>query len=264
MDNSKRPIFVLGSARSGTSIVTKAIKSGAKVPGFAEGHFLPLLYFLMDEVNQYYEKRRDWNDLKALMLFRAKQEKVENGIIQVFRDICNSLFEDDIWIDKTPDSIMIDAAPFLLRAWSQSRFIFVKRRGLECISSRMRKFPNVSFETHCGIWKLCMEGWLNVRGSLNDQYIEIEQREISINPNQIATEISEFLGFTNEELTKISSTFSNERPEYTGGIEDVEAINIDNIDWSNEQKRFFINHCGFINEKFGYSCSSTYYICNPN
>ena len=257
-----QPIFVIGSARSGTSIIAEAIKSGTSISGCNEGHFLPLTYFLMQELEQYYSKRKSLMNKEGFMISHTDYDDLEEKLIEIFRNTCDSFYQDQVWLDKTPDMGMIKAAPYLLRIWPESRFIFAKRRGMECINSRLRKFPHVPFKTHCKIWKTCMEIWLSVRDNLNDHYIEIDQREISIHPELMAQKIGNFLNLDNEKIEKIYNIFSHKRPESTGGNELPRAMAISEASWNNEQIDFFRKHCGTISEKYGYSESSSYYLSN--
>ena len=188
-----KPIFIIGSGRSGTSILTGALRNGGKIEGYFEGHFLPLMLLFMKDIDRYfYSKRQLMNDNRH-MIADINQKQIENKIINIFRKQCESLHKEKIWLDKSPDSGMIKCVPFLIRVWSQSRFIFAKRRGIENIISRLKKFPHVSFEKHCIMWKDCMESWLEVRDLVKECSIEIEQREIALNPKITANKIGDFL-----------------------------------------------------------------------
>ena len=260
INSNAKPIFVIGSARSGTSIIAAAIKLATDISGCNEGHFLPLISFLMQEIKSYYSKKEFLMDKKGFMISHTNSNDIEEGILEIFRNICNSFYKQEIWIDKTPDMGMIKATPYLFRIWPKSRFIFAKRRGIECINSRLKKFPQVPFKTHCHIWKTCMESWLSVREDLNNNYIEIEQREISLNSEFIAQKIAKFLNLNHEHTKNLNYTFSNKRPEFLGGQENIQATNIEEIGWSKQYITIFRDICGSINEKMGYSETSSYYL----
>ena len=260
VSRNARPIFVIGSARSGTSIITTAIRSGANISGCNEGHFLSLISFLMPEIESYYSKRESLMNKKGFMISHTNCNDVIEKVLEVFGNACDSFYENEVWIDKTPDMGMIKASPYLLRIWSEARFIHAKRRGIECINSRLKKFPQVPFKTHCAIWKTCMESWLEVRESLNNKYIEIDQREIALKPISIAHKIGNFLNFDDEQIEKVNNAFSTKRPEFTGGKEEFKAKNIEEFSWSEQQIKTFRAICGSINKKMGYSETSSYYL----
>ena len=260
VSHSAKPIFVLGSARSGTSIITTAIKSGANISGCNEGHFLPLISFLMQQIELYYSKKEFLMNKTGFMVSHTNCDDLMEKILEVFGNICDSFYEDEVWVDKTPDMGMIKASPYLLRIWPNARFIYAKRRGIECINSRLKKFPNVPFKTHCNIWKICMESWILVRESLHNHYIEVDQREIALNSELMSQKIGIFLDLDNYKVEQINNAFCNERPEYTGGKENLEAKNIEEFGWSEQQIKTFREICGSINKKTGYSETSSYYL----
>lgn len=260
-DNSQdTPIFIIGSGRSGTSILTGAIRSGGEIEGYLEGHFLPLILFFMQDIERYYFSKRNLLNDPRHMIADVNQTEIENEIINIFRHKCKALATDKVWLDKSPDSAMIKAVPYILRIWSQSRFIFAKRRGIENLISRLKKFPHVPFEKHCIMWKDCMESWLIVKDQLKDCSIEIEQRDIALHPSDTAQKIGTFLNLEQTKINKIAHIFKTQRPQYTGGQENIEPISIDQTGWTKEQIKIFRKHCTEVSKKFGYSETSSYYL----
>ncbi|WP_019505361.1 sulfotransferase [Pleurocapsa sp. PCC 7319] len=255
-----RPIFIIGSGRSGTSILTGAMRSGGQIEGYLEGHFLPLILLFMQDIERYYFSKRSLLDDKRHMIADISQDYVEKQIAEFFRKTSESLATDKVWLDKSPDSAMIKAVPYIVKIWSQSRFIFAKRRGIENIISRLKKFPHVPFEKHCLMWKDCMESWLMIKDKMQYCSIEIEQREIALNPQKTAQTIGTFLDLDQAKVEKIAHIFTTQRPQNTGGKEELKAITITETGWTNEQINIFRKHCGLINNKFGYCESSSYYL----
>ena len=50
------PIFIMGSERSGTSVLRDALVNVLKIPGFGEGHLIPIFSEIHDLVRSYYQK----------------------------------------------------------------------------------------------------------------------------------------------------------------------------------------------------------------
>jgi hypothetical protein len=255
-----QPIFILGSGRSGTSILTGAIRSGAQIEGYLEGHFIPLILWFMKDVEQYYFSKRDLLEDNRHMIAEVSQDYVEKKISEFFRQTCESLATNRVWLDKSPDSATIKAAPHIKNIWSEARFIFAKRRGIENIISRLKKFPHVSFENHCIMWKDCMESWLKVKDKFSDCSIEIEQRDIALNPIETANVIGKFLDLESTKINKIAEIFITQRPQSTGKKEQKIAINIQETGWTKLEIEIYRKYCSEISFKFGYSENSNYYL----
>lgn len=258
--HNSQPIFIIGAARSGTSVITTALRNGARIEGFHEGHFLTLLYITLFQIDRFFESRHQVIDDKRHMIANINKTEFEEVLINEFRNAAESLHKEKIWVDKSPDPRMIKCVPYLKRAWPNAKFIFAKRRGIENLTSRMKKFPHVSFDKHCLIWKDCMESWLKVRDLVKDCSIEIEQREISLNPQEISAKLGAFLSLEQDKINRISEIFSTERPQNTGGKEQELSISLSETGWTSSEIESFKNHCSDINRKYGYSESASYYL----
>lgn len=258
-----KPIFILGSPRSGTSIIGLALKEGAGIAGYNEGHILSIIPSLIETVANHYKDKKNLNSTIALS--KISQDIIESEIIQVVKEQYAALLPHEVWLDKTPGHWMIKAVPFLLKMYPEARFIFAKRRGIENIISRLKKFPKPSFESHCIMWKTCMECWLESQQYLSENiYIEVDQIEILRQPQLVSESLAVLLGLNGFQTTKIEHIFKNKKPEYTGANESLQIIDIQETGWTDEQITIFRKHCGEVSEKLGYSESSTYYLDSKN
>ncbi len=257
--DSEFPIFIIGSPRSGTSILALAIRSAMKIPFYAEGHFLPVLNHVVSAIDNYYESKSGSIKVKRRAISHIKRDKLINEIQNLFYTIYNSLYQSNIWLDKTPGIEMIDSVPIIAKTWPNAKFIFAKRRGIENINSRMRKFPNKPFESHCKLWSACMKSWLEVRNSVVNSSIEIEQRDIENNPKMVSKRICDFLNIGEESVELIYDIFTSKRPESTSASRSVD-IELNNTGWTTEQIKIYKNYCNDISKKFGYSETVDYYL----
>lgn len=252
------PIFILGSPRSGTSILTAAIKRGGGIPGFNEGHFLPLLGPLIENSERFFEGKRHLMQDERHMIAHIDRKSIEREIIEIFKRHSEKLLTKPVWIDKSPGSAMIKAVPSLVEAWPRGRFVFAKRRGIENVISRLKKFPHVDFSGHCKGWASCMDAWLSVRERLSSRSIEIDQRDIGISPDDTAGRLCRFLALHDEAIESIAGMFKKNRPQFTGGVEEEQAIDMRETGWSEEQIEKFRYYCADVSAKFGYTETSQY------
>jgi hypothetical protein len=183
-DEAQRPVFVLGAARSGTSAIAQALVATTRYVGHEEGHLLDLTSAMVQLVAHHYQDRaEEWRDRQNTMIAAVSAEFFEAGIRHIFVELARTLFPAGWWLDKTPRPAMIIAAPILRRIWPEARFIFMKRRGIENIISRMTKFPALSFEDHCRDWRAAMESWVAIRDALAGAAIEIDQLAMATRPD---------------------------------------------------------------------------------
>lgn len=257
--DSEFPIFIIGSPRSGTSILALAIRSAMKIPFYAEGHFLPVIDYVVSAIDNYYESKSSSIEVKSRAISHIKRDELINEIQNLFYNIYNSLYQSNIWLDKTPGIEMIDSVPIIVKTWPNAKFIFAKRRGIENINSRIRKFPNKPFELHCKLWSACMKSWLEVKSSVVNSSIEIEQRDIENNPKMISKRICDFLNIGEESVELIYDIFTSKRPESTSVSTSVD-VELNNTGWTAEQIKIYRDCCSDISKKFGYSETADYYL----
>ena len=86
-NNNSQPIFIIGAARSGTSVITSALRNGARIEGFHEGHFLGLLFLQMHHINRYFESKHRLVDDKRHMIANINKTEFEEIIINDIRKV---------------------------------------------------------------------------------------------------------------------------------------------------------------------------------
>ncbi|MDA8611481.1 sulfotransferase [Candidatus Pacebacteria bacterium] len=258
-----RPIFITGSVRTGTSILNKAVTKGAGIPGYVEGCFINVLgYFLRDTDNNRSRRGPQLLDPR-IMISGIDHDKFNNDLAFWFKDqydLYSKFNGEERWVDKTADLGMVYALPYVYKIWPKAKFIVMKRRPIENVASRIRKFPKRTFRKHCEGLKNVTETWLEMKEKIPpDSFIEIDQRDVALDPDRIADEVSAFLEFSKEERDSIAKIFKTDRPENTGGDESV-VKSLEEMDWTKKEKELFLEKCGPIAEKCGYSLGNQYYL----
>jgi hypothetical protein len=254
-----RPVFVVGSARSGTTALCLALWRGTRYRGFPEGHVLDVANRLVNAVNAHFEKKDAWilpGTSAAYHLGRLTHARLRAETIALLRRLTAS-YTTPFWFDKTPTYQMIASVPIIAQAWPESRFIFMKRRGLENVRSRLRKFSQNNFSGHCRDWALIMSGWRSVRETVPDRFIEIDQRSMLDDPGLAANRVGRLLDLEPAETEAFAAVLRRERPEASSSPADI-VHDISELGWSAEQVEMFRSICGAEMDAYGYTYDAQY------
>lgn len=260
IDAEPRPMFVLGPARSGTSALALALLGSGHYEGHGEGHLLPRAHHLLVAVDAYYAGRDAMGGPDTRLRsthVSAFQRMVRRGFIQVSR----AAYPTGRWIDKTPTAEMVRAAPLMRELWPNARFIFLKRRVIENVASRRRKFPHETLENHYNDWVDVLTTWTGVRGHLGDAAMEVEQFELAQRPVAAAAAIAAFLDLPAPAADRLRTVLADSNPEQTaatlGAVETLESL-----DLSPSQEWDLRAACGPVMAAYGYGFGEEYY-CGP-
>ena len=258
-DAKATPVFVLGAARSGTSAMAQGLLKTAAYGGFEEGHFLWMIRRFLLTIHTYFEDNgEDALPNRFTLLSRIPASYLADSVRATFIAAMAELFPSGKWLDKTPRPEMIEAAPVMHELWPNARFIFMRRRGLENVSSRLTKFPTISFVEHCQDWARNMEVWLRVRDLLGGAAIEIEQLAVALEPERTAEEVGSFLELDRLAVRRLTKALASDRPEVTTKQFGT-AMQIDRLGWTDQQIYTFRKECGPMMAAFGYGYTADYF-----
>jgi hypothetical protein len=254
------PVFVTGAARSGTSAITRALVNATRYRGFAEGHMLDVAFQLITAIEAHFDtKRRILPSEDAEFHFgRNRTERLHSAVRQLLRQLAAG-YTTPFWLDKTPTLAMVRSVPSIAQIWPNARFILMKRRALENIMSRQRKFPTRAFEENCGQWSSIMAEWRIVRSSIPGKFIELDQRSLLQEPVSVAERVGALLRLTVAEIDAVGDKLRTLRPEVTDPKATVIA-NIAATGWSAEMIETFRAICGPEVEAYGYTYDERYWL----
>ena len=253
-----RPVFILGSVRSGTSALGMALRDGAGIVSEHEGHVTTLMQMLFQTLDRVVgnfppEARYLINSLDA--------EDLRSEIKSYFLRFVAKHCPEGLWADKSPDDFegapAIRSAPTLLEMFPNARSIYCKRRGIENVLSRLTKFPQVPFWYHCQSWAGTIVAWHEVRGLLGDRWIEVSQEDMALKPADVAENLGQFLSLSAAQVEGIRETLSGRRTEQTRPAQEVRQLGLDETGWSPDNQANFIQHCGHAMELAGYRIAGT-------
>jgi hypothetical protein len=254
-DPHQFPAFILGPARSGTSAVALGLLHSQHFEGSGEGHLLSLAHALLGVVDHHYGKygRVDVDATINRVDVHAFQALIRRTFIRLTRD----LYPTGYWIDKTPTVEMVRAAPLMLELWPNARFVFLKRRVIENVLSRRRKFPYDTTEAHYSDWAAVMESWLSVRGQLRSRSLEIEQRDLEVNCDIVVPQLSSFLQLPDSAMERLRNYLSTQRPERTDNSTST-TYEINDLRITSEEEWALRTRCDAVMQAFEYSYCSSY------
>ena len=259
VDADQHPVFILGAARSGTSAVAQGLLKLKRFSGHEEGHILDLMaHLLVGTENFYVEKSDDMQMHKNTTVSLIPRAYVSAALDNLFIEMIRKLYPSGVWLDKTPNPNMIFLAPIFLRIWPNSRFIFMKRRPVENIASRMIKFPSINFSEHCKEWHRTMSAWLEIRPQLPGAAIEIDQQFLDKQPKVAAIALQKFLSLTDEQTLHLEQAFEFDHPERTS-ISTKDALILNEMGWSADKLQFFNEMCTSLMPQYGYGQGVEYF-----
>ncbi len=255
---SRFPVFVVGSARSGTSILLSTLRT-AGYSGFAEGNFLSLISVLDRDVDKHFATFR--RDVPQLLMSRIDRDGLKAALARVLVAEVERQQQGGPWVDKTGGAEMIRAIPTLRSILPTSCYIFAKRRAIENIVSRVRKFPAQDFEFHCMAWAQTMTAWRKLRQDHPDTPgMEIDQQDISTAPKAAARRIAAFLDLSPAAELIVEQSFTRNRPQQTAPGSTDRILSLDEVPWSAAEVATFHRHCDAEMAIYGYSCDNTYRV----
>lgn len=255
------PIFILGNPRSGSSLITACLKQVLHIQGYNEGHFLKYMPKYQTLTDTIFSNRSLHEIHKDVGFGNINKEIFMHNIYLAFKNSYESLFDQSqtYWLDKTP-IVFINLVHIINQLWPNAKFIVLKRRSLENIQSRIKKFTNTSFEQHCIEWHNTMNTWFYLdKNFITNRFIEIEHYDILFNSDNVGYQIASFLPEYKEYAKQITEYIQTHHPQSTTGFKPI-ILDINTIDWSKEQKITHDKICSETLSLYKYSTDSNYFI----
>jgi hypothetical protein len=252
----RSPVFIVGSPRSGTSALVSVLNY-IGYHGFLEGNFLGLLHEINWKFDEYYDHVPHADS--DVMLGNIDKSDLKRRLFETFRTIVNDLNPIEPWFDKTGGREMIWAIPIVRELWPGSVFVYAKRRGIENVFSRLKKFPDESFEYHCNDWARHMAVWRHIRQQLPPEcFIEVEQRDMIQEPERTAQSLCAFLQIHESVVPDASYVMSTQRPQESAEGSASKTLSLAETGWTVEQTEMFLKHCETEMKEFGYTMDEHY------
>ena len=273
----KKPIFVVGSPRSGTSLISRILDSHPNIGVPFESHIYPRLYNWrncygdMNEVKNKKRLVRDILSLETLKSWREVPEKKE--VISRFRgESFHSAFqatmeawlaseEKNRWGEKTPHNIFFWES--IIEGFPDSKFIHIVRDGRDvALSWKKVRFGPEHFYPIARLWKKYIEKVEELKSNIGRNKIyEVKYEKILTNPKKEIGNVCYFLG---EKFYPKMMSFYDEKKSYPTDKRNEENLSRpllrDNMNkWRTQADprnlRIFEAVAGGILERYGYELS---------
>jgi hypothetical protein len=256
--------FIVGSPRSGTSAVGKLVQLAYDIKSHGEAHVAQAFQGLIEQANAFFT-HSSAASAKGTLLREVPALYVEAQLVLNLRELYQRFYPGQAIIDKTPGIKMLECLSLLFKVFPHAKVIYCQRRGIENISSRMRKFEKVSFEGHCRQWKRSITIWQEMKTIVDrdlghsEWCMPIEQFELAKRPEKVIKELLVFLDIPLNKQQKLNRYIKTSSPQKTSeGPE--QAHSLQSIKWTQEQKALFLLHCEDLMQSNGYSLDESYYL----
>ncbi len=199
-----QPFFILGSPRSGTTLLRNLLRSHPSLEAPEETFFYrwsdPFgtgFYTHVYQNNVTIKKHREMDgisdeEFQALYERCTSRRELQIGYMKLFLE--KKKRTDAIWFDKTPQNAF--GLFRILDDFPDSRIIHIHRNPVNVVSS-IRQGRSVGPESLTGsinIWRESVALPLVARRLAPERILFVAYESLSLNPSEILQQITEFLG----------------------------------------------------------------------
>ena len=254
-DQTRAPVFVVGAARSGTSVLAWALAEHDAFATSYEADFIVNLYGF-GRLQRAYSKARSrsdgWLQRNAVELPEFCQH-LGDGLDGLYR----SRVSGDRWIDATPRHSLMTLELALL--FPSARFIHIIRNGRDAVNSMIHSgfeaWSARSFTLACMNWARYVRGCRRLTAASPGRVLELRYENLVASPAQTWASIFDFLDAKHSdgparfvETNRINSSFGHRVDEDGRESEAPEKP----PEWTPLQRRIFAASAGSLMRELGY------------
>lgn len=260
----KSPVFVVGSPRSGTTVLGKCLSAHPKIGGGEESLFLLLFWCLYVDLYKG-QNMIGWAPLSQYASNAEILNYMKNFTDNMFSSALNKQ-DKKIYVDGTPWYSMI--APFINILYPDALFIHIIRDGRRVVESLFQSYEKgfmwagADIGERTKLWVNLIKHSLEIKKHFPNRYLEVRYEDFYSKPIITLERIAEFLDLEfdkkmTEPLTKGYASPSNS----TLVIKQRDPILTDRsitrpinngwpLDWSKNDKENFLKIGGAIMNKY--------------
>lgn len=239
-------VFILGSARSGTSIAYLAMREVFGLAGRGESHVFPIFQRI---VHMFYGYSQEFGNFRGVLAQDLNVRVFKEYLFPYIRDLYSNAYGGDSFVDKTPGAEAIRGCGLILGAFPDARVILTRRNGIEVVISYQSKF-GAAFEGACQAWHQCATASDRIRDTHPD-ILEIDQYDFTNAPKETARRIADYLDRP-EKAEQLAEFLLTRRVETLSHHDWKRRLTLADVDWSDDAKGTFRRVCGEQMNKLGY------------
>lgn len=227
-------VFILGPARSGTSVTFHAMREVFRLLGVGESHVMPIYQRMLFSFYQHVKK---FAGDPGVLASRLAVDDLKAAMIAHIRRFYFDQFDGAPFVDKTPGLEALVGASFVRAVFPAATIIVTTRNGVEIVESYRRKFK-ASFEDACREWGQCAAQIAKLRVEMPD-ILFLDQNEMRMSPGSTAEKLADRLGRPDKasELADFLSLSRSDAPSDASTWD--HPLTIDTAGWSEDEKRIY-------------------------
>lgn len=240
-------VFILGPARSGTSIMYFAMQTVLRLGGPGESHVFPLFQNL---IHTYYLHACKFPNPQGTLAGALDTDSFKAHLLDYIRNFYLRMYPTQSWVDKTPGSEALMGAFFIREAFPDAKIIIMQRSGIEFINSYRKKFTSL-FNDACTEWASCAKATIILRSNLPEALF-VDQFSVANDPFNTGKSVSTFLS-SNDYAKPLADFFCQTTTERSSFHDWHHRLGLHDVDWTAEQKDKFETICGPGMTELGYN-----------
>jgi hypothetical protein len=266
------PIFIIGSPRSGSTILAYSLSQHDELWTSTESHFLPRLFGSPDHLEKVFRTVKNWPNGSWLA-----KENVEYDEFLAYLGLgLNALFSSRSggkrWIEQTPHYVYM--AELLVRLFPGASFIHVLRDGRKVVNSmtnysaslapasltefvKSHQLPKwaTDFRDACREWRRSVDAAMSFGKNHPDVFFTVSYERLVADPENVFSDIFTFLGVRYSPSPAMylrSNRINSSFPQKSGTPSAALRQTSDPwCNWSNEQRDFFVKEVGDVFHRCG-------------
>ncbi len=232
-------VFIVGSPRSGTSVLLRAMQTVFGLRAHGESHVVPAVAQAVFQLRSYYRRFKD--EPGDLLIRRLPMDRIEAPLLEGIRVFYHEIYEGAGWADKTPSDEALHSAPLIRKIFPDARLIVSRRNGIEVVASYRRKF-GATFRDACENWARVMQGIAVIRQQCPD-ILEVDQFDFANASDTVGGRIAGYLG--RPELGAALGAFlASNREDRLSTHDWQQRLALDDVDWTADEQDDFERICG--------------------